>query len=573
MSKTSVGSGLIRGARILDGTGAPAYRADIRVSDGRIVAIGADLKPRGEPVFDATGCYVSPGFIDTHTHYDASLFWDPACDPILHHGVTTVLIGNCSLGLAPIRKQGIAELSALFSYIEDLPRAVFESEIPWNWETFPQYAAVMRQRAYGVNVASLVSHSLLRLYELGDAAWQRSSSEAERTRIAAAAAAALAAGAFGVSTSRFDRSPTGQLVPSYYADDPELDQLFASVARHAGLVQMIPDMGDIAAQEADLRRMGALAHRHQTPVISNQIYQRPDQPAYASTLIEVARQMRSQGTPFHFLASPRSIELLVSFQQGMMFMYMPLWNALVQPNVTAEQKRAWLSDPHWRAQAREQWDAVKEGFPSGGAARRFRIVKVGAKQFEPLLGQPFDQVLDARGGHPSDVIAQWALENNLEAEFVFPFTNTDWSEVGRLLKADESLISASDAGAHIGMFDGAGDTTLVLTRHVRERGDLTVENAVKRMTRDQAELLGLRDRGVIQAGSIADLAVFDLDALRWESEKKVTDVPGGRPRFRRPAGGFRYTFVNGVPVQQEGRATGALPARFLGIEDRRPRAH
>ena len=568
MSTAPVGSALIRGARIVDGTGAAAYRGDIRIAAGRIAEVGSDLSSRGEPTFDAAGCYVSPGFIDTHTHYDASLFWDPACDPISHHGVTTVLIGNCALGLAPIRKSEIGDLSTLFSYIEDLPRTVFETEIPWSWETFPQYAAVMRERSYGVNVASLVSHSLLRLYEIGAEAWQRPANVEERNRIAAATVDAMAAGAFGVSTSRFDRSPAGALVPSYFADDAELEDLFRGVSRHHGLVQVIPDMGDIAAQQADLRRLGSFARRHRTPLISNQIYQRPDQPAYAATLLEVARQIRAEGAPFKFLASPRSIELLVNFHQGMMFMYMPSWNAIVQPDMTEQDKRARLSDPQWRAQARAEWDAVKEGFPSGGAARKFRIVKVGAPQFEPLLGRSFDQVLDSRGGHPSDVIAAWALENNFEAEFVFPFTNTDWNEVGKLLQAEESLISASDAGAHIGMFDGAGDTTLVLTRHVRERGDLSLETAVKRMTADQAALLGLPGRGVIKPGAIADLAVFDLEALHWDIEKKVTDVPGGKPRFRRPPGGFRYTFVNGVAVQEEGRATGALPARFLGAEDR-----
>jgi N-acyl-D-aspartate/D-glutamate deacylase len=562
------GNGLIRGAEIVDGTGTAPYRADIRIVDGRIAEIGADLRPQGEPEYDASGCYVTPGFIDSHTHYDASLFWDPACDPITLHGVTTVLIGNCALGLAPVRKEGVGELGALFSYIEDLPREVFASEVPWTWETFGQYAEVMRARRYGVNVAALVSHSLLRLYEAGAEAWARPSTADECGRIGATAEAAMAAGAFGVSTSRFDRSPAGELVPSYHADDAEFEALFTAVGRHRGVVQIIPDMGDIAAQEKDIRRMADFGRRHRTPVISNQIYQRPDQPDYAPTLLEAARQVRAEGAPFHFLASPRSIDLLVNFHQSMNFMYVPAWNEVVQGDVPKEKKLASLADPAWRARARADWDAVPEGFPSGGMERLFKIVKVGAAKYEPLLGHSFARILDERGGHPSDVIAEWVLENDLEAEFIYPFTNTDIDQVAGLLKAEETLISASDAGAHIGMFDGAGDPTLVLARHVRDRGDMTLEYAVRRMTGDQAELLGLADRGVIRPGAIADLAVFDLGRLHWDVEKKVTDVPGGRPRFRRPPGGFRYTFVGGVPVQIEGKATGALPARFLGAEDR-----
>ena len=566
----SQGSGLIRGGKVVDGSGAAAFRADVRIVDGRIAEVGPDLKSQGEPEYDATGCYVTPGFIDTHTHYDASLFWDPTCDPIVTHGVTTVLIGNCGLGLAPVRKEGVADLSSLFSYIEDLPVTVFESEVPWTWETFPEYAAVMRARSYGVNVAALVSHSLLRIYEAGGEAWKRASTAEERSRIATAVDAAMRAGAFGVSTSRFDRNPAGDVVPSFYADDAEFEDVFTAVARHRGLVQLIPDMASLEQQSADLRRMGDFGKRHKTPVISNQIFQRPDDPKYASTLIEVARQLREQGSPFHFLASPRSIELLVNFHQCMVFIFVPAWNEVVQPSVSADQKRAMLKDPEWRARARADWDSVKEGFPSGGVERLFRIVKVGKPEYEHLLGRSFDQILDQRGGHPSDVIADWALENDLEAEFVYPFTNNDMDEVGRLLKSDESLISASDAGAHIGMFDGAGDTTLVLTRHVRERKDLSLETAVKRMTADQAALLGLGDRGVIRPGAIADIAVFDLDAIHWDIEKKVADVPGGKTRFRRPAGGFRYTLVNGVAVQRNGEATGALPAKFLGAEDRTP---
>jgi N-acyl-D-aspartate/D-glutamate deacylase len=568
MSKPSHPHGLIKGGVVVDGTGKPAFAADVRFKQGRIVEVGADLETDGDDVFDAAGCYVTPGFIDSHTHYDASLFWDPACDPIAQHGVTTVLIGNCGLGLAPVRRDDIASLSALFSYIEDLPRDLFRTEIPWNWETFPDYASAMRSRRYGVNVAALVSHSLLRLYAMGAEAWSRAATPGERADIARQIEDAMAAGAFGVSTSRFDRSPSGDLVPSYFADGDELDAIFQAVSGHRGIVQLIPDMAVLEQQVLDLRRMAELSQRHATPVISNAIYERPDDPSYAPKLLAAAREMRASGADFHYLASPRSIELLVNFHQCMVFIFVPAWNELVQPDLSKAQKKALLADPAWRARARHDWDAVQEGFPSGGMERLFRIVKVGKPDLESYVGQTFDVILNQHHAHPSDVLADWALENELEAEFVYPFTNTDLGQVGRLLAADESLISGSDAGAHIGMFDGAGDTTLVLTRHVRDRGDLTLESAVRRMTYDQVRLLKLADRGVVAPGAVADIAVFDLQRLEWRREIKVNDVPGGQARFRRGADGFRYTFVGGELVQQAGRSTGALPARFLSAEDR-----
>ena len=569
MPQEQMESAVIKGGLVVDGTGSPAYPADVRIADGRIVEVGPDLEPGAGKVYDATGCYVTPGFIDTHTHYDASLFWDPSCDPIVQHGVTTILIGNCGLSLAPVRKDRVSDLVVLFSYIEDLPRDVFQAEVPWTWETYPEYAREMQKRDWGVNIASLVSHSLLRIYEIGDEAWKRSSAPEETSRIALAYAEAMKAGAFGVSTSRFDRSPAGELVPSFYSDAAEFEALFEESAKGRGIVQIIPDVGDIDQQEKDLREMGDYSARHGgVPVISNGIYDRPDIPSYGPKLVEVGKDIQAKGGNFYYLASPRSIELGINFRQCFNFIYVPAWNNLVQSDVPDEEKKRRLADPEWRAQARADWDAVKEGFPSGGLERLFRITEVGKPEYEKYLALTFDYVLDLRPGHPSDQLADWVLDNDLKAEFVYPFTNTDAAKVGELLGSQVSLISGSDAGAHISSFDGAGDATLVLTRHVRDRGDLTLENAVKKLTKDQADLIGIKDRGEIRVSAFADIAVFDLAKLHWDPEKKVNDIPGGLSRFRRPAGGFRYTFINGVLAQENGELTGVLPARFLTADDR-----
>ena len=326
---------LIKGGQIVDGTGAKPFTGDVRVADGKIVEIGSNLTARTEPTFDASGCYVTPGFIDTHAHYDGSLFWDPACDPITLHGVTTVLIGNCGLGLAPVHKEQIKGLAHLFSYIEDIPRDVFETAVPWSWDSFPQYAKIMRTRTFGVNVATLISHSLLRTDVLGDDAWKRSSTPEEAGRIAKTYDEALAAGAFGFSTSNFDRSPSGDPVPSCHGDQHEFEQLFAVTAKHKGIVQVIPDLSSMDNQERDLRRLGDLSSRHGgVPVISNGIYQRPDKPDYASRMMSVARDIRSKGANFHFLASPRSIDLVVNMREAMVFLYVPAWNEITQPDVS-----------------------------------------------------------------------------------------------------------------------------------------------------------------------------------------------------------------------------------------------
>lgn len=555
---------LLRGGRVVDGSGAPAFDADVRIRGDRIIAIAPGLPVDGARVLDASGCFVSPGFIDTHTHYDAALFWDPRCDPIATHGVTTVLIGNCALGLAPVRRAGIGALSALFSFVEDLPRELFETEIPWSWESFPDYAKHLSTMPLGVNVCALVSHSLLREAIMGRAAWERAATAVETYAIARLAAEALQAGARGVSTSRLDRSPAGELVPSYHADDAEFGALFAVLEQHEGILQMIPRLAIDDEWAEDLQRVGALARGWRVPVISNAIYQRPDDPGVAPRMLGIAGELRAAGADFRHLASPRSIELVLNFHQCMVFLYVPAWNALVQGGLDSSERLRRLASPEWRAEARAQWDAVREGFPRAGAEHILRIVSVGEPAFEPLLGQPFSAWMGNRFTHVSDALAQWVLENALETELAFSYTNTDPAVVAGLLCAEETLVSASDAGAHIAMFDGAGDTTLLLTRHVRERGDLSLEHAVQRLSAEPARLLGLADRGLLRVGALADIAVFDLSALAWRPEVRVRDVPGGRPRFRRPPGGFRYTLVNGEVVQQEGVATDALPARFLG---------
>jgi N-acyl-D-aspartate/D-glutamate deacylase len=554
---------LLQGGRVVDGSGAPAFDADIRVRGDRILAIAPDLPTAGARVLDASGCFVTPGFIDTHTHYDAALFWDPRCSPIATHGVTTVLIGNCALGLAPVRPSRVSALSALFSFVEDLPRELFETQIPWSWESFPDYARHLSAMPLGVNVCALVSHSLLREEAMGPAAWQRAATPAEAAAIASLTAEALSSGARGLSTSRLDRSPAGELVPSYYADDAEFRAIFEVLGRHGGILQMIPRLAIDDEWAEDLQRMGALARGWPVPVVSNAIYQRPDDPSVTPRMLGIARELRASGVDFRHLASPRSIELVLNFHQCMVFLYVPAWNALVQGGLDPAERMRRLASAEWRAEARAQWDSVREGFPRPGAEHILRIVSVGRPELEPWLGQSLSAWMAGRFAHASDALAYWVLENGLETELAFSYTNTDPDAVAQLMRAEETLVSASDAGAHIAMFDGAGDTTLLLTRHVRDRRDLPLEEAVRRLSAEPARLLRLAGRGLLREGAFADITVFDPEALAWHREERARDLPGGRSRFRRPPGGFRFTLVNGEVVQQDGLATASLPARFL----------
>ena len=551
---------LIRGGLVIDGTGSPARLADILIHGDRIEQIGDDIETEGAATIDAAGAFVTPGFIDSHTHYDPGMFWDPLLE-MAQHGVTSILIGNCALGLAPLHPSDRAATADLFAFIEDIPRGVFDSLVPWNWQTFAEYCQSMRHQASAVNVAALVSHSMLRQYVMGPLSWERAANEAEAERIAEELRIAIDAGAVGLSTSFYDLDAHGRKVPSFYADDAEFDRLFKVVSDAKGLVQVIPQHPDIPQVCEDLKRLGRFSARYGVPVLSNAIGDLPTMPEFAPAMIACAREVNEAGGKLRYMLSPRSIEFTINFDQTMTFATMPIWNGIVQAD--RSEKRARLSDRDWRGTAREEWDTIENVLFPTAHLDRIRVTEVGRPDYEQYVGMTLADLVQARAAHPSDVLADWLLENEFETRFVVPTSNLDPHRVGKLAQEPSVVLSASDAGAHLQMLCGVGDTTLILTRHVREYGHLSVEEAVRKLTSEQADLIGLNERGRLAPGHFADITIFDLDELQWQDQVVVKDIPGGLPRFARPPGNFKYTIVGGKIVQSAGKGTGELPGQVI----------
>src|SRR4051794_8563049 len=554
---------LVRGGSVVDGTGGPARDADVRIRDGRIAEIGTGLARDGEPELDASGAVVTPGFLDLHTHLDPQVFWDPACDPQPQHGVTTALVGNCSLSLFPVTDEQRVPIADMFAFVEDVPPDALIHHVPWTWHDYAGYRDAVDARGAGVNIAALVGHSPMRLVVMGDDAWERPATADECAQMAAMLDAAMAAGAWGLSTSFFDEDRRGRKVPSRHADDVELDTLLdVLAARRRGFVEFVPDLLS-DDPEIGMHRLASRCGKRGIPLTWTGFTASPGR---MQKWLDLTRDYREQGVQLWPQLSPRTVDFRINWDSSMMFMQMPEgWHRVIQAQ-GAEAKRALLVDPEWRAAARAEWDSVEKMMFPHTRIDRVRIVEVHDTHDEKWIGKSLADLVAARGGHPSDVFADFVLANGCAPGIVAVGVANDAAALGAQGLLDENvLISSSAAGAHVQMQCPSGDTPLLLPRHVRERGDLTLEAAIHELTGRQADALGFRDRGVLSEGKAADLVVFALDELHWDDDVFVADLPGGAKRFRRPEGGYRATVVAGVPVQQHGELTGALPGRMLDV--------
>ncbi|MGE0881094.1 MAG: amidohydrolase family protein [Acidimicrobiia bacterium] len=559
----ATGDLLVRGGTVVDGTGIRPFAADVRVRGGRIVEVAAGLAAvDGETTFDATGAYVTPGFLETHTHYDPAMFWDPSFDPMPQHGVTTVTFGNCGLSLAPIRTADVGRVSDVFCYIEDMSVATFATAIPWSWETYGEYLDAIAEKSFAVNTSGLIGHSVIRQYVIGNEAWDRPSTPEETVQIVAVLEAALDAGAYGLSTSLgFDTDRDKRLVPSRVADDAEFRALFEVLARRKRIVQFIPSPIPKYLVR-DVQRMADVSRGLDLVQTWINVYYNARRPEEAVGYLEMAARLQAEGIRSIPQVSPRGFDMEVNWFGGMSFYTMDdTWHRVLQAD--ADGKRELLTDPQWRARAREQWDATPFTMIQHRHPQNIVFTSL-APQNAAWEGRTFAEMIEERGEHPSDVLADLLLENDLAPGIVArDVANGDPDGVSELLRHPAGVLSNSDAGAHVQMMCAEGDTTLLLTRHVRDRGDISIEEAIHRMTGHQASIFGYHDRGTIEVGKAGDLVVFALDELSYAAPVSISDLPDGGRRQRRPAGGYRATFVGGVATQVDGELTGALPGRLL----------
>ncbi len=551
---------LIKHGTVVDGTGASRRIADVAVNDGVIREIG-QVKEGAARVIDAEGLIVAPGFIDPHTHYDAQICWDPQITCSSWHGVTSVVMGNCGVGLAPCRPQAQDIAAQDLVNVEAIPYEVLKRGITWDWESFPSYLDAARHRHSAINLSFLAPLTPFRHYVMGEESMERVATAEETKKIAALLREAIDAGALGFShtTGVQHVGYKGRPLACRLADRSELGA-YARVLRDAGKgvieITLTQNFGHIRDHELELLKF--LLDESARPVTWLAIFDLEDQPNASSETLRRSEELIKRGAVPQMTCRPLIAE--IEFKTGMSFSLMRSWQPAVgQP---PEKLKQLYADADFRR-------AVVDEMNRGVLRRNFKRVEVsdvGNSKLNDLIGKSVAEIAKARGakGREFETMLDLAIEDDLNISFAQPIFNTNEERLAKLINDPRPMIGLSDAGAHVSLLCDAGYCTYLLGHWVRELKAITLEYAVKRITSEPADFFGLRDRGRLKVGNKADVAIFDADTVGSARRGTMTnDLPGGGQRLVMPARGVIHTVVNGVMVYEDGHYTGATPGEVL----------
>lgn len=576
---------VIRGGRIVDGTGANAFTGDVGVSDGVITEVGKiDSSARRE--VDAAGALVTPGFVDCHTHYDGQVTWDDRLEASQTNGNTTVINGNCGVGFAPIRPGRSADLIDLMEGVEDIPGTALYEGVPWGeWETFPEYLAYVGQRQWAVDVGFQVPHGPLRQYVMGQRGHDadptaRAASPDELATMARLTQEACEAGALGFSTSRilFHRAVSGYSVPGTYAPEEELTAILGGLrAGGARVMQAIPGGGVTGMYDPwklvdEVRLFGRLS-REQGITVTFTLYEDGEAPERWREAMAIVTEANANGAHVKPMVAPRCSTILTSLQTYHMFMLRPTYKKL--SHLPVDELVAELRRPEVKRAILSEEDDIDRS--SGSMENVLPPLFQNSLDKTYPLGDPIDyepapeDALGARakaaGRDQWDYFYDFLVENggrNVGMYFIANYAHGNLDIVREMLLDENTVSGLSDAGAHVQMICDASNSPFHLTHWVRDRsrGDrIPLELAIRKVTSAPAQIFGLNDRGVIAVGKRADLNVIDLDNLRIEQPFVRADLPAGGRRFLQSSSGFLLTVVNGVATLENDVDTEQRPGR------------
>jgi N-acyl-D-aspartate/D-glutamate deacylase len=555
---------VVRGGTVVDGTGSPPRTADVAIRDGLVVEVGR-VTDGARRVIDADGALVTPGFVDIHTHYDGQVTWDSHLLPSAGHGVTTVVMGNCGVGFAPVRKGDEQKLIELMEGVEDIPGAALHEGLPWDWESFAEMLDSMDRISHDIDFAAQVPHGPLRLYVMGQRGADREPATAEEiAEMGRLAAEAVRAGALGFTTSRTlnHRTSLGQPTPTLTASRDELVGIAAAVgATGAGVLQLITDFIDFDDEFGTLRAMAEASGRP----LSLSLMQTHRQPELWRQVLDAITQANDEGLTIRGQVATRAIGILVGLQASINpLARCPSFAAV--SSLPLPEQAARLGEPALRAVLLSELGSAPRALIDD-LDRTFVLSE--RPDYEPAPSESVAAQAARAGVRPDELLYDLLLGCGGRQLLYIPvmnFAGGDLGPVEEMLDHPHTVPGLGDGGAHVGIISDGSFPTTLLAHWGRDRARgrrFDVAWLVRRHTRDTAEAVGLLDRGVLAPGYKGDVNVIDFDALAVGAPQMVYDLPAGGKRLLQPADGYLHTVASGATVRSDGAATGELPGRLV----------
>jgi N-acyl-D-aspartate/D-glutamate deacylase len=564
----------IRGGTIVDGARTPRYAGDVWIKDGRIAQLGGDAAGDARRVIDATGRIVAPGFVDLHTHYDAQIRWDPWCTISGWHGVTSVVLGNCGFGFAPVRPEFRERSMLTMTRTEAIPYESMKVGMEWDWETIPEYLDSLDRAPKGVNVIQYMPTASLMTYVMGlEAAKSRPATDEERREMQRLLHQGMDAGLCGFSIQRlgpdsvqadFDGSP---MVTDTMVDDDILALAEVLCERGEGSIQITQAEGNLRRDRAFLEKLAATAGR---PVLHNVVVPSRRDPEVHRRPLRWIEDCRSRGLPIYAQCGTVRSGFAFTLEHWNLYDASPAWRKVTTGS--REEKIEKMKDPELRRALVDEAEA---------ADRRLRVIQAGVggnpkhlivqsvndqSELERYLGRSVGEIAAEQGKHHIEVMLDLSLEGDLKVEFLGPDRGMNAEFMAEMIKAPHSIPGVSDGGAHTKFFTGGSYTTDFITWLVRDEQVVDLEEAHYRLSNLPAQAAGFRDRGVLREGGAADVVVYDMDSLAvdppWIGDVEH-DFPGGEWRRVQRSIGYDAILVNGEVTFEHGKCTGSTPGKLL----------
>jgi len=550
---------LIENGIVVDGTGAPAKQASIGIAQGKIAEVG-NISGTAKRTIDAGGLVVAPGFIDPHTHYDAQICWDGAITPSSWHGVTSVVMGNCGVGIAPCRPEAREIAMRDLVNVEAIPFEVLDAGITWDWETFPQYMDAAARRKPSLNLAFLAPLTPFRHYVMNEDSLERSATAEETAKIKALLGEAIDAGAFGFSSTLLNQHMGygGRPLACRNASREEIKAYCNALReRGKGSIEYAMTRQIAVMEEPEVELLGFMLEESRRPVTFIAMFDRDDLPEAARETLRKVRPLIAKGARPQ--TSPLPLTREVNMRNPFGFAGFPSWKRLFVDK-SKEAQAAVYRDVNFRNQFRED---LKRPASFGNWAR-ITLHEVKSAHLKKYEGKTVAEIAAAQGKDGVDALLDITLEDDLENEFTIQSYNNRVDRMAEILNDRSVLLGLGDGGAHLDMLCDSGYPTYVLGMWVRERKVLTLEEAVRRMTSDPADFFGIKDRGRLKPGLAADVVIFSEKEIGSGGRpERLYDLPGGAKRMVMRSRGVEMTLVNGAVTWEKGALTGAAAGKVL----------